>query len=138
MRQPTKNQENAVCSIDYAFRRLGGKYKARIQMYLWHNKVLRYGELRRTITDITPKMLTQTLRELEEDKLVERTVFVEKPPRVAYTNTETALRLIPLILELRAWGDSLLASSEIPVLPPADCREFEWKISREAEQNQGV
>ena len=69
MRQPTRNQETAVCSIDYAFRRLGGKYKARILMYLWHNKVLRYGELRRTITDITPKMLTQTLRELEEDKL---------------------------------------------------------------------
>jgi len=138
MRQTTKNQETAVCSIDYAFRRLGGKYKARILMYLWHNKVLRYGELRRTITDITPKMLTQTLRELEEDKLVDRTVYNEKPPKVEYTITGTALRLIPFILELRTWGDSLLAGSDIPVLPPVDCREFEWRISREAEQNAGL
>lgn len=125
MRTAAKNQEIGVCSIDYAFRRLGGKYKARILLYLWHHKVLRYGELRRNITDITPKMLTQTLRELEEDKLVERTVYYEKPPRVEYAITEMGLRFIPFIHQLKEWGDSLLASHDIAALPPLGCKEFE-------------
>jgi len=125
MRTAAKNQETGVCSIDHAFRRLGGKYKARILLYLWHNKVLRYGELRRNITDITPKMLTQTLRELEEDRLVDRAVYSEKPPRVEYTITETGLRFIPFIQQLKEWGDTLLASADIQTLPPLGCKEFE-------------
>ena len=125
MRTAAKNQEAGVCSIDYAFRRLGGKYKARILLYLWANKVLRYGELRRNITDITPKMLTQTLRELEEDKLVDRTVHSEKPPRVEYAITETGLRFVPFIHQLKEWGDTLLASADMETLPPLGCKEFE-------------
>jgi len=78
-----KNTDLAVCSIDHAFRRLGGKYKARILLYLWKNKVLRYGQLRRLMPDIAPKTLTQTLRELEEDGLIIRTAFAEKPPRLS-------------------------------------------------------
>ena len=125
MKTITKNSDLAVCSIDYAFRRLGGKYKARILLYLWQNKVLRYGELRRNITDIAPKMLTQTLRELEEDGLVNRTVFNEKPPRVEYTITGMGLSFIPFIQELKKWGDSLLEKGGQNVMPPLGCEEFE-------------
>jgi DNA-binding HxlR family transcriptional regulator len=57
-----KLESRAVCSIDYAFRRIGGKYKGRIIAYIhmYGDGVLRYGELRKRITGITPKMLTQT------------------------------------------------------------------------------
>lgn len=85
-------------------------------MYLWRNNKLRYGELRRHIIDITPKMLTQTLRELEEDELIRREVFHELPPRVEYSLTETGLRLIPFINELKEWGDRQLFKGSIAAM----------------------
>lgn len=97
------------CAVDYAFRRIGGKYKGRILWYLHMNTILRYGELRKTLYDITPKMLTQTLRELEDDGLVNRKVYHEVPPKVEYSLTETGKELIPFIDHLRQWGDKQIA-----------------------------
>jgi len=62
---------------------MGGKYKGRLLWYL-KDGILRNGELRRKIIGITPKMLTQVLRELEEDGLISWTEYVEVPPRVEY------------------------------------------------------
>ncbi len=93
-----------LCAVDYAFKRIGGKYKARILWYLDMKSVLRYGELRRTLPDITTKMLTQTLRELEEDKLIIRKMYHEVPPRVEYSLSETGKELIPFIAHLHKWG----------------------------------
>jgi len=98
--------EAPVCSLDYAFRRIGGKYKARILWYVHTEKnVLRYGELKRMLRNITPKMLTQTLRELEEDKLIHREVYRQVPPKVEYSLTDTGKELIPFIDHLGAWGE---------------------------------
>lgn len=97
------------CAVDYAFRRIGGKYKGRILWYLHANTILRYGELRKTLYDITPKMLTQTLRELEDDGLISRKVYYEVPPKVEYSLTETGKELIPFIDYLRQWGDKQIA-----------------------------
>ena len=98
----------AYCPVDYAFQRIGGKYKGRI---LWSLKggVLRYGELKRTVEGISPKMLTQTLKELEADEFVTRKVFFEVPPRVEYTLTATGLELIPFINQMRIWGEKQMA-----------------------------
>jgi DNA-binding HxlR family transcriptional regulator len=93
-----------MCAVDYAFKRIGGKYKARILWYLNMKKVLRYGELTRTLPDITTKMLTQTLRELEDDNLIVRKVYHEVPPKVEYSLTETGEELIPFIAHLHNWG----------------------------------
>jgi DNA-binding HxlR family transcriptional regulator len=60
------NNKKAHCAVDYAFKRVGGKYKGRI-IWVLRDDVLRYGELKRAIVGITPKMLTQTLKELESD-----------------------------------------------------------------------
>ncbi|KEO72654.1 winged helix-turn-helix transcriptional regulator [Anditalea andensis] len=100
-----KDIQEPICAVDYAFRRIGGKYKGRIIWYLYSKQIMRYGELRRKLTDITPKMLTQTLRELEDDQLVHRKVYHEVPPKVEYTLTETGAELIPFIDHLRQWGD---------------------------------
>lgn len=102
-----------ICAVDYAFRRIGGKYKGRIIWYLHSNNVMRYGELRRSLMDITPKMLTQTLRELEEDNLVSRMAYNELPPRVEYTLTETGAELIPFIDYLRVWGEMQMAKEKL-------------------------
>lgn len=101
-----KNGKTAPnCSVDYAFRRIGGKYKGRILWHIHLQDVLRYGELKRTMPDVTTKMLTQTLRELEEDSLISRKVFQEVPPKVEYRLTEIGKELIPFIQHLKEWGD---------------------------------
>lgn len=104
------------CGIDYAFQRIGGKYKGRI---LWRLRAgtLRYGELRRTVTGITPKMLTQTLRELEEDGLITRKVYVEVPPRVEYTLTQTGSDLLPFLALLRDWAKEQMLVNSIVAMP---------------------
>jgi len=100
-----KYTEDSVCALDYAFQRIGGKYKGRILWHLHSHDVLRYGELRKIINDITPKMLTQSLRELEEDRLINRQVYLEVPPKVEYSLTEVGKELIPFLNHLKGWGD---------------------------------
>ncbi len=97
------------CSLDYAFRRIGGKYKGRIIWYIFRSdNVLRYGELKRKLENITPKMLTQTLRELEQDKLLKRKVYKVVPPKVEYSLTDTGKELMPVLNHLKTWGDEQL------------------------------
>lgn len=102
------NNEKAHCAVDYAFKRIGGKYKGRI-LWVLREDILRYGELKRAIVGITPKMLTQTLKELEADQLVSRKVYLEVPPKVEYSLTETGQELVPLIGQLRSWGQNQMA-----------------------------
>lgn len=100
-----KNINNTNCMVDYAFQRVGGKYKGRIIWYLSENTLLRYGELKKTIKGITAKMLTQTLRELEDDGLINRKVYHQVPPKVEYSLTETGNELIPFIKHLYRWAE---------------------------------
>ena len=96
------------CGVEYAFKRIGGKYKGRILWHLGLQTVLRYGELSRTLPDITTKMLTQTLRELEEDKLIIRKMYHEVPPKVEYSLSDTGQELVPFIEHLHLWGKKQL------------------------------
>ncbi len=82
---------------------------------------MRYGQLRRGIVDITPKMLTQTLRELEEDGLIDRKVYHEVPLRVEYSLTEVGEELIPFIEHLRAWGEKRMVIENIPIIQQGYC-----------------
>jgi len=93
-----------ICPVDFAFRRIGGKYKGRILWYLNNHHVLRYGELKKYISDITTKMLTQTLKELENDQLINRKVYPVVPPKVEYKLTRTGKELIPFIGYLNEWA----------------------------------
>lgn len=106
-------KKEAVCPVDYAFRRIGGKYKGRIIWYIQlRGGVLRYGELKKMLEDISAKMLTQTLRELEEDHLIIRKVYAEVPPKVEYSLTPTGLELIPFIDHLAKWGADQMGKSK--------------------------
>jgi len=110
------NSETAqMCGVDYAFKRIGGKYKGRILWYLHAATVLRYGELRRILPDITTKMLTQTLRELENDKLVTREVYHVVPPKVEYSLSDIGMELIPFIEYLHNWGNAKLGKETLPI-----------------------
>ena len=87
-----------------AFSMLSGKWKLEI-MWLLHQRVHRFGELRKAIPGITQHMLSAQLRELEADGLVSRTVFAEVPPRVEYEMTEKARGLGPTMKALAAWWE---------------------------------
>ena len=89
--------------VELALEVVGGKWKMPI---LWRlkDRVYRYGELRRSLGDVTHKMLTQQLRELEADGLLTRTVFAVVPPRVDYEITALGLSVVPVIEALRACG----------------------------------
>lgn len=76
------------CPIDAALSIIGGKYKT-IILYHLLNKTLRYNEIHRLIPQATPKMLTQQLRELEEDKVINRTVYPVVPPKTEYSLQNT-------------------------------------------------
>lgn len=102
------NTKKAYCAVDYAFQRIGGKYKGRI-LWVLRNGFLRYGEIKRAVIGISPKMLTQTLKELEADALITRKVYMEVPPKVEYTLTPTAMELIPFISQMQAWGARQIA-----------------------------
>ena len=100
----------AHCAVDYAFQRIGGKYKGRI-LWVLREGFLRYGELSRAVVGISPKMLTQTLKELEADGLITRKVYLEVPPKVEYSLTETGKELIPFISQMRSWGEKQIAAN---------------------------
>ena len=102
--------KTAHCAVDYAFQRIGGKYKGRI-LWVLREGCLRYGELNRAVVGITPKMLTQTLKELEADELITRKVYLEVPPKVEYSLTDTGMELIPFINLMRSWGEKQIASN---------------------------
>ena len=104
------SKRQAYCPVDYAFQRIGGKYKGRIIWYL-KDCYLRYGELKRVVEGITPKMLTQTLKELEQDNLVKRKVYLEVPPKVEYSLSESGLELVPFVDQMRIWGEKQMSIS---------------------------
>jgi DNA-binding HxlR family transcriptional regulator len=91
------------CPVTTAIDVIGGKWKV-IILYQLRGKTLRFGELKKAIPKITQKMLTQQLRELEKDKLVNRHVYAEVPPKVEYTSTTLATQLNTALDLLCAWG----------------------------------
>jgi len=107
------------CPVDFAFQRIGGKYKARVLWFL-RNGIKRYGELRRLMIGITPKMLSQVLRELEEDQLINRTVYFEMPPRVEYSLTDSARTLMPAIEMISMWGQDQMQQQGLAIMPETE------------------
>lgn len=92
------------CTTSVTMRFIGGKWKAVILIHLKDGS-MRYNELRKTIPTITERTLSLQLKQLEEDGLIERKVFTEKPPlKVEYAMTEFGKTLIPLLNEIQNWG----------------------------------
>jgi DNA-binding HxlR family transcriptional regulator len=104
-----KSMARFYCPVDFAFQRIGGKYKGRIIWYL-KDQALRYGELKLTVEGISAKMLTRALKELEDDHLINRQSFLQMPRRVEYSLTHSGLNLVPVIDRMRLWAEQELGS----------------------------
>ncbi len=95
--------EDALCPMPDIAKLIGGKWKLIILQILVFQGTQRFNQLRRRIDGITQTMLTNQLRALEEDGLVNRKIYAEVPPRVEYTATERAQGLSKMFLEMHDW-----------------------------------
>jgi DNA-binding HxlR family transcriptional regulator len=91
------------CPVEATLGVIGGKWKGVILYHLL-SETSRFNELRRLMPDVTQRMLTKQLRELEADRLISRKVYPEIPPKVEYSLTEYGKTLAPIIHALQAWG----------------------------------
>lgn len=91
------------CPVTHCLNKIGGKWKILI-IYAISMKCNRFSKLQKAIPVISKQMLVNQLRELEEDKILERTIFAEIPPRVEYKVTEYGMSLMPVISVLQEWG----------------------------------
>ena len=93
------------CTVDAALAVIGGRWKGVI-LYNLLNGHRRFNELRRLLPSVTQRMLTLQLRELEASGLLARKVYAEVPPKVEYSLTPLGRQLEPVLLGLRAWGQT--------------------------------
>lgn len=96
--------EPELCRVEDALNILVGKWKPIILLHLLKNGTMRFSELKRSIPGITQKMLTNQLRELEEEDIVNRIVYPQVPPKVEYSITEYGKELEPILHTMHEWG----------------------------------
>lgn len=95
--------ERANCPVERTLEVIGGRWKVLILRELFPG-VKRFGQLHRALHGITQKMLTQQLRELEEDGIIHREVYLQVPPKVEYSLTPLGESLKPIIDAMHEWG----------------------------------
>lgn len=102
-----------LCKVEQTLDIVVGKWKAIILLHLLYSGTKRFGELRALIPSISQKMLTNQLRELEEQDIVRRVVYPQVPPKVEYSVTEYGQSLKPVLFMLHQWGASHLEHLEL-------------------------
>lgn len=98
-------KEAANCPIRDVLDRVGDKWSVLIFCVLDDGE-MRFNEIKRTLGDISQKVLTGTLRRLEEDGYVDREVFPTSPPKVVYALTDRGRELLALMLPMIAWAEA--------------------------------
>jgi DNA-binding HxlR family transcriptional regulator len=97
------NNEKSICPAEKTLKAISGRWKILILRELFQG-VKRFGQLQRSLTGITQKMLTEQLRELEADGIVYRQVYPQIPPKVEYSLTELGQSLQPTLKMMHDWG----------------------------------
>ncbi|THF76354.1 winged helix-turn-helix transcriptional regulator [Cohnella fermenti] len=96
------------CKFESALEIFVGKWKPVILFQLFTNGTMRFSQLQKAIPDISKKMLTQQLRELEYHDIVNRKMYLQVPPKVEYTLTEYANNLEPVLNAMWEWSETHL------------------------------
>jgi DNA-binding HxlR family transcriptional regulator len=108
-----------LCPVETTVRIVGGRWKAAVLEQLFQGSK-RFSELKRAIGGITQRALSQQLRELQSTGIVERTVYPDTPPRVAYAVTPLGNSLRPLLDAMCQWGRSHSAAMALKKLRASD------------------
>ena len=112
----TAKKELPACPVETTLTLIGDKWKVLILRDLLPG-TKRFGELKKSVGNITQKVLTAQLRDMEESGLLTRTVYPEVPPRVEYTLTDLGRSLKPILDAMQDWGEGyncLLYTSPSP------------------------
>ena len=104
VRTEIQNELYPDCPIRNILARISDKWSILVLFTLNQSALMRFNALQKNIPDISQKMLTVTLRTLEEDGFVKRQVYAEVPPRVEYSLTDRAISLLPHINSLIVWA----------------------------------
>ena len=103
MKVPCKSEQ---APFEYTLSIIGGKWKMRIIYQLASCKLLRFNKLKRNIPNITYKMLSAQLKELESDGIIIRKEYLQIPPKVEYSLSERGISIIPVLNEMCNWGNT--------------------------------
>lgn len=135
------NDRKYSCFFELTLQIIGGKWKPVILYQLAINDVMRFSELNRAVPDITERMLTRQLRELEKDRLIHREVYRQIPPKVEYSLLPPGVKLIPILLSMRKWGveyeagvsgeDLFIGEGYEPKTPPAIAERYRDQLQEE-------
>lgn len=111
--QMPQNGENHeyICSVEAAINEIGGKWKSLVLCSLKDGK-LRFSEINNKLPNISQRMLTKTLRELEKDRIINRKVYPEVPPKVEYSLTPKGDSVLPILDSLCEWGKEYCEEEE--------------------------
>ncbi|WP_100487081.1 winged helix-turn-helix transcriptional regulator [Sporolactobacillus pectinivorans] len=99
-----KRQKDFQCSIGFTMTVIGSKWRAIILWHVLKSQPIRYGQLKKSISKISHKVLAQELRHLEMDGLIERIAYATIPPKVEYIPTPRGKSLENILQELCIWG----------------------------------
>lgn len=109
----TMEQDSTPDPMIHAMAHVGGKWKLMI-LYVIENGSNRFGAMQREIPKITKQMLSQQLRLLEADGLLNRKIYAEIPPRVEYSLTKRGRALLKVVKAMKDWGEQDLAAKKKP------------------------
>lgn len=99
-----KRQKDFKCSLGFAMTVIGSKWRAIVLWHILKGQPIRYGQLKKSIPNISHKILAQELKYLESDGLIERIAYATIPPRVEYISTDRGKSLEHVLTELCLWG----------------------------------
>jgi DNA-binding HxlR family transcriptional regulator len=100
------------CPVTFTSLMIGGRWKPLI-IYMISLGVNRFGEMQRTLPEISKTMLTQELRDLEKNGIINRKIFAEIPPRVEYSLTPWGEAALPIMQAMATWGNDYRAKEPI-------------------------
>lgn len=111
MGEPKSVKELPACPVETTLTLIGDKWKVLILRDLLTG-TKRFGELKKSIGNVSQKVLTAQLRDMEESGLIHRKVYAEVPPRVEYSLTELGQSLKPILDAMQNWGEEYKSSLE--------------------------
>lgn len=96
--------QRATCPMEFTMNTIAGKWKLVILWHIYEEEVIRYGELKKAVNNITHKMLSNQLKELIQYDLVHKKMYHQVPPKTEYSLTERGKTLVPILRMMYEWG----------------------------------
>ncbi len=100
---------SVTCPMEFTMNRIAGKWKLVILWHIYDKKVIRYGELKRSLNNITHKMLSSQLKELASFGIVHKELYHQVPPKTEYSLTEKGESLVPILNLMFEWGQEFMS-----------------------------